>query len=476
MEKPEKRKIKYGVRLQFLTLFLAFVLGLLAFLNTYPLLKSRDLVFASKESALQGRASVAAASLSALETLHRDSVEQVMALLDITDLTRVLITDGAGKVLYDDYSGNRQVGQETDIEAVLTALDGETIFRSEFADGVFSSIAVQPIRSRGVTIGAVYLYEYDEVQGSLLLQLQSTIRNISFVVAVVALLLLMIVTRALTKRLMELVRAIRTVSSGAYDYRLPVHGHDEVTELGEEFNSMTAQLQETEELRRRFVSDASHELKTPLASIRLLSDSIAQSENMDTDTMREFVTDIGSEAERLQRTTDKLLRLTRLDTAPAAPARENVDLSETAENILRRIRPLAEKQGVSLSSDLGENCLVLADADDLYQAMFNLVENAIKYNNPEGTVFLAVRREDAEVLVTVEDTGIGIPQEDIPHIFSRFYRVDKARSRASGGSGLGLSIVKDAVELHGGTVTVRQREEGGSCFVLRFPAASEGTE
>jgi len=470
MDGKKKRTIKYGVQMQFLTLFLAFVMGLLIFLNSYPLLKSRDLVFASKESALQGRASVAAASLSALETLRRDSVGQVMALLDITDLTRVLITDGDGTVLYDDYGGTRQVGQSTDIQEVLTALSGETIFRSEFADGAFSSTAAQPIRSRGVTIGAVYLYELDEVQGELLLQLQRTIRNISFIVAAVALLILTAVTRALTMRLTDLVRAIRIVSSGAYDYRMPIRGGDEITELGEEFNRMTATLQETDQLRRRFVSDASHELKTPLASIRLLSDSIAQSDNMDADTMREFVSDIGSEAERLQRTTDKLLSLTRLDAGAPNTVREPVDLAETAENILRRIRPLADKQEVTLTEHLEKECFVLANGDDLYQAIFNLVENAIKYNNPGGSVELTVCREDGEIVVLVEDTGIGIPEEDLPHIFSRFYRVDKARSRASGGSGLGLSIVKDAVELHGGRVSVQQRREGGSRFMLRFPA------
>lgn len=470
--KRKKRTIKYSVQFKLVALFFVFIAALLIFLNTYPLLASRDLVFTSKQTSLQGRASVAAASLSALDTLKKDSVRQVMELLDISGVTRVVITDADGAILYDDTDRSGVEDAEAE-DAVRRALTGEAVFRSSFSDGAFASRAVQPVRSRGVTIGTVYLFEYDTEQGALLLKLQSTLRNISLIVCAAALLLLMAFTRALTGRMTDLVRAIRIVRDGTYDYRLKTRGHDEITELGEEFNNMTAQLQETEELRRRFVSDASHELKTPLASIRLLSDSIAQSENMDMETMREFVYDIGTEAERLQRTTNKLLGLTRLDATPKDVPRQRVNVGEVAENTMRLLVPLAEQQHVTLQNELQPDCFVMGSADDLYQIIFNLVENAIKYNCPEGLVELTVSGDAEEVVICVEDTGIGIPEEDMPHIFARFYRVDKARSRASGGSGLGLSIVQDAVELHGGTVTVEQREQSGSRFTVRFPAAAE---
>ena len=472
MDSTARKSIRFSVQLKIILLMFLFIALLLGFLNTYPLLASRDLVFTSKQGPMQSRASATAASLSAMEVLTPDGVQQVVELLNTAGLDQVVITDAAGAVLYE-MDGEADEGARSEL---ARALAGETVFASRFRDGAFFSSAAQPIRSRGATIGAVYVHEYDAEQGEILLHLQRTLRNISLIVGALSLLLLIAFSGALTQRMKELVRAIRVVRDGSYDYRLETKGHDELTELGDEFNNMTAKLEETDRMRRRFVSDASHELKTPLASIRLLSDSIVQSENMDAETMHEFVSDIGAEAERLQRTTDKLLSLTRLDAA--APERETVpvDVSDVARDTLRLLLPLAEKQSVTLYHELGEDCVVLGNADELYQIIFNLVENGIKYNNPGGEVRLSVSRTGQEIAVVVEDTGIGIPEEDLPHIFTRFYRVDKARSRASGGSGLGLSIVWDAVRLHGGTVKAERREEGGSRFTARFPAADPEKE
>ena len=272
-------------------------------------------------------------------------------------------------------------------------------------------------------------------------------------------------------RLTELVKGMRIVREGEYSYRVKPKGTDEVTELTDEFNNMTQRLQSTEELRRRFVSDASHELRTPLASIRLLSDSIAQSDNMDESTMREFVTDIGSEAERLQRTTEKLLKLTRMD-SKVPVERIPVNVKKTIERTIHLLNPLAQDKNVKIYTDLSDDCTIRASEDDLYQIVFNLAENAIKYNSFGGNVFLRLERQDGSALLTVEDTGIGIPEADREHIFDRFYRVDKARSRANGGSGLGLSIVRDAVRANGGTIRVEPRETVGTRFVVRFPLLS----
>ncbi len=144
-------------------------------------------------------------------------------------------------------------------------------------------------------------------------------------------------------------------------------------------------------------------------------------------------------------------------------------MSQVAENTLHLLTPLAQEKGVALHCELGQGCFVMAQEDDIYGIIFNLVENAIKYNVPDGSVDLVLAAAGNQVVMTVEDTGIGIPEDDIPHIFTRFYRVDKARSRDAGGSGLGLSIVHDAVTLYGGTVAVSSRDTGGTCFEVRFP-------
>ena len=189
---------------------------------------------------------------------------------------------------------------------------------------------------------------------------------------------------------------------------------------------------------------------------------------MDAVTTREFVFDIGEEADRLHRITDKLLTLTRMDVI-AVPPPEPVSVMQVVQSVLHMLQPLAKDNSITLSFHGTEDAIVGANADDMYQIAFNLIENAIKYTMPGGNVTITLTAGD-NVTLKVEDTGIGIPEEDLPRIFDRFYRVDKARSREAGGAGLGLSIVKDTASRHGGTVSVCLRPEGGTCFEVHFPS------
>ena len=346
------------------------------------------------------------------------------------------------------------------------------MFRSDYADGVFHSRAAVPVTYRSMTQGAVYLYEYDAEQGAMLQGIQTNLRFISLVICLVTLVMGVVFAKALTRRIALLLGAIRTVREGEYSHRVSMGGGDELSRLADEFNELTGRLQTTEEVRRRFVSDASHELKTPLASIRLLTDSILQADHMDSETAREFLTDIGDEAERLTRITEKLLTLTRLDTAPAAAA-VPVDVGAVVERVEHMLTPLARAVEVGLELRLQPGCLIAATEDELYQIAFNLMENAVKYNLPGGKVYVTLQGDARQVRLRVEDTGVGIPEEDLPKIFDRFYRVDKARSRAAGGTGLGLSIVWDTVRRYGGTVTARRREPEGTCFEVVFPRLAE---
>ena len=470
-------KTKYSVRLVFIAIFFCFIVVAVGMLNIYPTTTARDIVFSTKQSDLTSRSSIMSSSLAALERLTPDGVAQVMGLVSAGDYDRVVVTDQDALVLYDTDPIRRMLGAVSDNDVLLRALGGKAVFSCHYGTDAFVSRAAAPVISYGRVIGAVYVQETDREQAELIGSIQARLRNISIAAGVVTLALIVLFSGALTQRIRTLVQGMRIVREGDYAYRVPLKGRDEVRELSEEFNDMTGRLQNTEELRRRFVSDASHELRTPLASIRLLSDSIVQSEQMDEQTMREFVTDIGSEAERLQRLTEKLMRLTKMDAGIAA-APEPVDMAAVAERTIHLLEPLARQRDVTLYTEFGDGCVISASGDDVYQIIFNLAENAIKYNSFGGNVFLRLHREGGEAVLTVEDTGIGIPDEDIPHIFDRFYRVDKARSRASGGSGLGLSIVHGAVEAHGGTISVERRETVGTRFTVRFPAldAPQGGE
>ena len=472
----KKNKVPFFASLQvkYAMSYLVIFAVVLVLLNTYPVLASQDLLFTSKRDSLKSQAAVMASALMELESLSADQVARVMNMLDSMGLKRILVTDPAGLILYDS---TRQPPEEDAsppeyryalYQEVVSALRGSDVSYSRYTDRKFISTAAMPIVYRGMVIGAIYILEVDEVQGELLYSLQQNLRTISLVIAAVTLIMSTFFSKLLTSRIAALLRAIRIVGEGEYGHRLQPVGRDEMAQLAGEFNNLTDRLQSTEEVRRRFVSDASHELKTPLASIRLLADSILQTDEMDPAMVRDFVTDIGSEAERLTRITEHLLALTRLDSLPAGESWP-VDVSQVAERTIALLQPVADAAGVTVEKTLRPDCQILCTEDDLSQICFNLVENAIKYNYNGGKVFVSVYRDGDQVLLEVGDTGVGIPEEDLPKVFNRFYRVDKARSRAAGGTGLGLSIVRDTVRRHGGWVTARPRTPEGSLFTAGFP-------
>ena len=491
-EKKKKRgRVPFfsSIQMKYAMSYLAIVSVVLILLNTYPVLASQDLLFGSKRDSLKSQAAVMASALMELELLTSDQVERVMTMLDSSGLTRVVVTDPAGLILYDSTQPREKRGETAETapvqeepeepqyryalyQEVVLALGGNDVTCSEFSGQVFRSTAAVPIVYRNMTIGCVYICEEDAVQGALLLNLQKNLRSISLVVAAVTLVMSLFFAQMLSSRFTALLSAIRIVGEGEYGHRLQPSGRDELALPAEEFSQLTDRLQTTAEVRRRFVSDASHELKTPLASIRLLADSILQNETMDQVTLRDFVSDIGTEADRLTRITEHLLALTRLDSLPAAETFP-VDVSAVTRRALSMLAPVADAAGVALGSNLKDKCVVQGTEDDLYQICFNLLENGIKYNRPGGRVMADVYRDGDQVLLEVSDTGVGIPEEDMPKVFNRFYRVDKARSRAAGGTGLGLSIVRDTVRRHGGWVTVRARQPEGSVFTVGFPAVPE---
>ena len=479
MAGPKQNKVPFfsSLQVKYAMSYLVIFAVVLVLLNTYPVIASQELLVNSKRDSLKSQAAVMGSALMELETLSADQVSRVMTMLDSTGLDRILVTDPTGLILYD--STQEPQDEQTEepkeeqyeyalLQEVVSALWGNDVFYSRYEDSKLISTAASPIMYRGVIIGAIYILEVDEAQGTLLLNLQQNLRSISLVIAAVTMVMSALFSKMLTARMAALLRAIRIVGEGEYGHRLQPVGRDELAQLAEEFNHLTDRLQTTEEVRRRFVSDASHELKTPLASIRLLSDSILQTDQMDPEMVRDFVSDIGKEAERLTRITEHLLALTRLDSLPAGQT-EPVDLGRVTQRVVTMLTPVADAAGVSIEQNQKPGCIVLGTEDEMYQICHNLVENAIKYNFPGGKVFVEVYPDADQILLEVGDTGIGIPDEDLPKVFNRFYRVDKARSRAAGGTGLGLSIVRDTVRRHGGWVTARPRHPEGSIFTVGFP-------
>ena len=453
-------------------LFIAIIAVLLVLINTYFLTASRNMMFTSKQTSLETQASVISTSLSALDHLSKENVSQVFDILEVRDFARVIVVDPSGEELYSSRKDNDNISDSQIEEHLQRALSGRDIFYSRFYNDAFSSSISVPVMIGGSAAGAFCLSELDKDQGAVLIGLQDSARNLSIIIAALTIIATLIVIMVTRRRISKIMDAIIMVREGEYEYRIRVTGNDELTRLSSEFNDLTSRLQETEERRQQFVADASHELKTPLASIRLLSDSILQNDTMTEEMAREFITDIGNEASRLARTTEKLISLTRLDN-DIVPDRSRIDLAEHIRSTLRLLQPLADERDMNISAEIEPNCFVYASDDELRHITLNLIENAIKYNFDGGKVGITLKNTDGFVRFAVEDTGVGIPEDDLPRIFDRFYRVDKARSRAAGGSGLGLAIVRSTVDELGAHISAERRPEGGMRFTVDFPVYTD---
>ena len=409
---------------------------------------------------------LAAAEISSEEVLNESSVKSVVEQMESLRVTRLIITDRNGIALYD----SREDGQPNKLmllPEIVQALDGNDVFSSNYHDGALQSRAATPIVSYGSLIGCVYMMEFDTNLGALIKNLQLNTFYISIVLELCVTIFAIFFSNSFTKRLRKIMVSMRIIREGDYSHKVKMGGNDELTVLGNEFNDLVARLQVSEQKRRNFVSDASHELKTPLASIKLLTDSILQNE-MDSETVKEFVGDIGNEADRLNRMTQKLLSLSRIETQEDSDC-EIVYMAPTVDRVVRMLKGIAQESRITIETTIVQDCPILIIEDDLYQIIFNLVENGIKYNIPGGMLYLTLNRHEDNAILQVRDTGVGIPEDAVSHVFERFFRVDKARSRKSGGSGLGLSIVRNMVERNRGEIHVESVVGEGSTFTLSFP-------
>ena len=452
-------------QLRYALVYVVITSAVLLLLNIYCSEISQTLFNKSKETAMIEKCQLAADEIAGLEVLNPSTVAGAAAEMVSLKVTRLIVTDRSAKVLYD--SLNAEPDYYALFPEILCAMEGNDVFFSRYHDGVIQSYAATPIVAYRTTLGCVYMMEYDTDQGSLIKSLQSTVLRITLFLEVVLILFSLIFSKFYSRRISQIMTSMRIIQKGDYSHKLKLGGHDELSFLGDEFNDLTERLQTSEQKRSRFVSDASHELKTPLASIKLLTDSILQND-MDMETVREFVGDIGNEADRLTRTTGKLLSLTKVD-GQVAEECEIIKMAPTVERVVRMLSGIAKQNSITIETDLAEDSPILILEDDLYQIAFNLIENGIKYNVSGGKLYVRLMRQEDNALLQVRDTGVGIPEEALSHIFERFYRVDKARSRATGGSGLGLAIVRAIVQRNRGEITVDTENGKGTVFTVSFP-------
>ena len=276
------------------------------------------------------------------------------------------------------------------------------------------------------------------------------------------------------KPLKELSSAIEEIGGNDLSNRVEIQGRqDEIGRLARSFNHMMDKVSASFERQKRFSASAAHELKTPLATILVNLEVLELDGKTSPDRMEKVLTIVKANTERMIRLVEDLMRLT---SDKDHEMEEEVELSEVFTITLDELSPLIRKKDLTVSIENTPDISLTGSRVMLYRVMSNLLENAAKYNREHGSISIVTGRDDNGVTVKIEDTGIGIPEEALPHIFEPFYRVDQSRSRAVGGAGLGLPLVKDIVEKHGGEVTVKSAAGEGTTFILRFPASYRGVE
>ncbi len=382
---------------------------------------------------------------------------------------RVIVVDAQGFEAYDSNRTEKVYdNKKTHVsKEILQALQGKDTAEKQ-EDNTINAAA--SIVDQNEIIGAVMISApIDDMVKETLNTLKKQLYLLTILISMVIGIISFFTSGAITNPLKKMLRVIQKITEGHLDQRIEIKGKDELAELGNAFNHMTKKLLKVDQSRQEFVSNVSHELKTPLSSIKVLSESLLLQENVPVEMYKEFFKDINSEVDRLTAIVNDLLFLVKLDQKEVPMMVQNVNLNSLLEKILKRLHPLASKKNIELIFESFRNVYAEVDEMKLILAISNLVENGIKYTPENGMVKVVLDADHQNAFIKVIDTGIGIPEEEQDKIFNRFYRVDKTRDRETGGTGLGLSITYRTVLLHHGSIKVNSKEGEGAEFIVRLP-------
>lgn len=435
--------------------------------------------------------SAAARASSPFNSADSDELYSLLLSLSGEADARILVTDKWGVVQSD--SASRMNGRAFACEEVAAVLRGSSSAYGYYNLDPSVWMALSLSRSEAIAIHAAPIEEDGELTGVLvyissaqeiyegLTLIQRRILTWLMLVAAIVLIVVVFISGAFTKPISLLNQGIMKMARGDMRARVDLKGNNEFARLGRAFNQMSDQLERLNNTRNEFVSNASHELKTPLSTIKILVETLLYQDPMDPGMTREFMGDINREIDRMNLLVSDLLSLVRIDSGGLQLNLADVSLAVIVNDTVRRIQHFAQDRSISVRCDIWEDVHVTGDLVKLQQVVYNLTDNAVKYTPSGGAVRIELARSGKTAVVTVTDNGVGIPAKDVPHIFERFYRVDKARSRETGGTGLGLAIVKQIVNLHGGEISIASEENVGTIFTVELPVSGpsvgqKGTE
>lgn len=379
---------------------------------------------------------------------------------------RIIVVNNAGVVVAD--TSKTALGKMYIVPEILTALDGKDEANLRWDEqAIYASAYIENDVSE--KIGAVLIVSSFNDVYELINVINHKWLILTIGISVLVAFIVYFVSQLILVPLKNILATIKKISEGQLHQRIEINGKNEYTEIADAINNMTEQLEQVESSRQEFVSNVSHELKTPLSSIKVLSESILLQEEMPTEMYREFLQDINSEVDRMTNIVSDLLALVKLDHREAALNIKETDINRMIQDVMKRLYPLAEKKNIELLYESNKDMSIEADEMKLSLAISNLIENGIKYTPDDGMVKVIIDGDHQNVFITVQDTGMGISEEEQSKVFKRFYRVDKTRDRETGGTGLGLAITHSTVMLHNGSIKILSSEGDGATFIVRLP-------
>ena len=391
----------------------------------------------------------------------------------------IFITDNDGKVILCSENASKVVGGVTLSKALMKKLEAGEYFEVGLLDGVYKSrqyTVGEPLTLQNGQIQLGYVFASTSAQGLseyLMNNLQVFFLS-ALGVMTLTFIALYLMTYRMVRPLRQMAAAARSFGVGDFSSRIPVHGQDEVAELAASLNNMAVSLSSVEGMRRSFIANVSHELKTPMTTIAGFIDGILDGTIPD-GKRNYYLKIVSQEVKRLSRLVKSMLDLSRIDNGELKLQPVYYDLTEQACNILLSFEQRIESKNIRV--DGIEDCAraeVLADFDLIGQVVYNLIDNAIKFMDEGGTLTLHISRRDKRVYCSIRNTGAGLPVHEMPHIFERFYKSDQSRSLDKNGMGLGLYIVKTVINLHHGEIVVRSAEGEYCEFEFWLPDSGAG--
>ena len=454
-----------------LTYMLVGVVPLILFTNT--IFRTMDEYFVEeRKKELLNQANILSGKISDSQYLYDttkwNQFNEEIRLISNKGNFRVLVIDASGIVIND--SSRQDIGKTYLVQEVIEALDNIDVSRPPEDGFIYATVSILDKNSN--KIGVVLISALSDDVSTMVGEIRNQSNVLFIMITIILTILIYFSTRFFIEPLKNVLGVIIKMSEGHFDQRIDIRGirHNEITDLALACNNMAERLEQVDTSRQNFVSNVSHELKTPLSSIKVLSESILLQKDVPRETYIEFLEDITSEIDRMTEIINDLLTLVKLDQKEIPITFTEIELNQLIIDITKRMKPLADSKKIELNYILLKE-KVLADIDKtkFVLAISNLVENAIKYTAEKGFITITVDSDHQNVFLSVSDTGIGIAEEEINKIFERFYRVDKTRNRETGGTGLGLSITHSTILMHNGSIKVSSKEQEGTTFLVCIP-------